>query len=108
MRLRLIAQFAFLALSLKLVAQPSKFGCHYFRNGGEHIHQPHALTPEEREGIADVIARSDTFDIQHYDIAIDVTDYIGRSIKAATTVEYTPLIQETLSLIHISEPTRPY
>ena len=84
-----------LLLPLTSLAQPSKFGCHYFRNGGEHIHQPHALTPEEREGIADVIARSDTFDIQHYDIAIDVTDYIGRSINAATTIEYTPLIPGT-------------
>ncbi len=43
-------------------AQPFKYGCHYTRN---LLTAPHTLTDAERAAIDDVIARSDTFDIQH-------------------------------------------
>lgn len=89
---RSILVTSFLICALLIQAQPYKFGCHYFRNGGQHIHQPRPLTAEERDGIDDVIARSDTFDILHYEIAIDVTDYAGRTIRAATTIRFVPLL----------------
>lgn len=78
------------ALAIPAIAQPYRFGCHYFRNGAGHPHRP--TTIGEREGIEDVIARSDTFDLQHYDIAIDITDVMGHTIKATTTISYICLI----------------
>ena len=61
-------------------AQPNPYGCHYFR------HQPGMVqtTAADRELIDDVIARSDTFDILHYDITLDVTAVAAQTITAAT------------------------
>lgn len=72
-------------------AQPYKFGCHYFR---QHPPAPVTLTAADRALIDDIIARSDTFDILHYDIALDVTDYGNHRITAATTITYTPLMPD--------------
>lgn len=70
-------------------AQPFKYGCHYFRDKA----QPKLpLSAQQKDLIDETIARSDTFDIIHYDIDIDVTDYASASIHAATTVTYTPLM----------------
>ncbi|MEO8069407.1 MAG: M1 family aminopeptidase [Flavobacteriales bacterium] len=71
------------------VAQPYKYGCHYFRNQGDHRYLPTAM---EKSQIDETIARSDTFDILHYDINMDVTDYANELIKASTTITYTPLM----------------
>ena len=68
-------------------AQPDRPGCHYFRNLRGPVHAP--LTDAERAQIDETIARSDTFDILHYDIALDLTDYNGQTIKGATTVTFT-------------------
>lgn len=73
-------------------AQPNPYGCHYFRNA------PLPLSGGDRSAIAETIARSDTFDILHYDISIDVTDYQGRSIKAATTVRFRALMPDLGSI----------
>ncbi|MBS1583048.1 MAG: hypothetical protein JST66_12690 [Bacteroidetes bacterium] len=78
-------------LALTALAQPYKFGCHYFR---QHPPAPAATSAADRALIDDIIARSDTFDILHYDIAIDVTDYSGQRIRAATTITYTPLMPD--------------
>jgi hypothetical protein len=67
----LVLPAALLAL-LTATAQPYKFGCHYFRH--QH-HVPAVASAADRSLIDDVIARSDTFDILDYDIAIDITDY---------------------------------
>jgi aminopeptidase N len=87
----------FIAVALLLLcsasAQPYKYGCHYFRNA--HPHPPQALTHAERDALDELIARSDTFDILHYDIAVDVTDYTGETITAATTIQFTPRIANT-------------
>lgn len=74
-------------------AQPYKYGCHYFRNA--HPTPPQALTLAQRDALDELIARSDTFDILHYDITVDVTDYVGRTITAATTIAFTPRITNT-------------
>ncbi len=77
-------------IALAASAQPYRFGCHHFRNGGHHAYQPTNIGA--REDIVSTIARSDTFDLLHYDIAIDVTDYGGQTIKAATTITHVALI----------------
>ena len=84
-----VAVALFACSALQLQAQPFKYGCHYFR-AKEHPKLP--LTAEQKALIDETIARSDTFDILHYDIDIDVTDYAGASISAATTITYTPLM----------------
>lgn len=72
------------------MAQPYPQGCHYYRN---HPVAPPVPTPADRALIDQVIARSDTFDILHYDINIDVTNYDAAFIQAATTVRYTALME---------------
>jgi aminopeptidase N len=78
------------ALAVPAIAQPYRFGCHYFRNPSHHPHRPTDLS--ERGGIHYTIARSDTFDLLHYDIAIDITDITGHTITAATTITHVSLI----------------
>lgn len=80
-------------LALAAMAQPNPYGCHYFRN---HPHPPVALTDAQRDQIQETIARSDTFDILHYDIAIDVTRYNLQQIYASTTVDYRALMADQL------------
>jgi aminopeptidase N len=70
-------------------AQPYQYGCHYFRHHPAH---PPTTTAQDRALIDDIIARSDTFDILDYDIALDVTDYSNQWLKAATTITCTPLM----------------
>ncbi len=86
---RYLFPFTFLGMAALASAQPVKYGCHYFRNKGT-VHR--APTSAERTQISETIARSDTFDIQHYDITLDVTDYAGHTIKAATTVTFRALM----------------
>jgi len=86
---RSLVLFSVLVLCASAMAQPYKYGCHYFR---EHPHAPAVPTAADRALIDDIIARSDTFDILHYDIAIDVTDYSAQQLKAATTITFTPLM----------------
>lgn len=80
-------------LVLGSFAQPNPYGCHYFRN---HPHPPAPMTDAQRDQIQETIARSDTFDILHYDIAIDVTRYGPQQIYAATTVDYRALMADQL------------
>lgn len=86
---RLLIVFGTLAFGGGALAQPYKFGCHYFR---QHPSAPAVASDADRSLIDDIIARSDTFDILHYDIAIDVTDYNAQRLKAATTITFTPLM----------------
>jgi aminopeptidase N len=72
-------------------AQTNPFGCHYFRNG----HRPHPVaTSAQRTQIDETIARSDTFDILHYDITLDVTNYGGASIIGETTIDLRALMPD--------------
>jgi len=73
------------------VAQPYQYGCHYFRQRPAALPAPSA---SERALIDEIIARSDTFDILHYNIAIDVTDYAGQQLQAATTIHYAALMPD--------------
>ncbi|MEO8588707.1 MAG: M1 family aminopeptidase, partial [Flavobacteriales bacterium] len=89
--LRLLGAVVLVLIVRTAHAQPNPYGCHYFRNHG-HTNAP--LTAAERTQIDETIARSDTFDILHYDIAIDVTRYSAHTIFAATTVDYRALMPD--------------
>lgn len=65
-------------------------GCHMTHNAGMQKRKP--MTTQEKVLLNEIIARSDTFDVLHYKIEIDVTDYVGQQIKAATTVSVAPLM----------------
>ena len=88
---RFLLLFGAFILYTSAFAQPYQYGCHYFR---QHPSAPAVATAADRALIDEIIARSDTFDILHYNIAIDVTDYTGQQIKAATTITYTPLMAD--------------
>ncbi len=49
------------------------------------------LTQGQREEIDETIARSEVHDILHYDIHLDVTDYMGQTIAGHTTVTFQAL-----------------
>lgn len=89
--LRLLVLNVLLVSSASVWAQPDRYGCHFFRNGPPVL-QP--LTDAQREDIAATIARSDTFDIEHYDIALDITDVVGQRIKGATTIRFHALMND--------------
>jgi len=73
------------------VAQPNPYGCHHFRQA---FVPPTTLSDAQRSQIAETIARSDTFDILNYTIDLDVTDYAGQRIKAATTISFRSLMPD--------------
>lgn len=75
-----------LLLAAAATAQPLIRGCLVLRDGQPPRPQP--LSPSQRDAIDAVIARSDTFDIKHYGIVLDATDYNGQSITASTTITY--------------------
>lgn len=83
-----LASCVFLIPALTMLAQPGPFGCHFFHGQQAPFHP---ITDLEKSDINETIARSDTFDIQHYDIQLDVTDYFGQSIKGVTTITYKAL-----------------
>jgi hypothetical protein len=73
-------------------------GCHVFRN----IHstpRPKKLTLAEQKMLQTSILRADTIDISHYEIDIDVTDYNGGTIKAATTITFSAIEPDRESII---------
>jgi aminopeptidase N len=77
-------------------AAAARHGCHFHRNQEHRFRGP--ITPEQALMIEETIARSDTFDIVHYDIAIDVTDYSGQTIRAATTVTFRALLENLTAI----------
>jgi len=70
-------------------AQPHPYGCHFFRQP----RGPLQFTAASRDQIDETIARSDTFDILHYDINLDLTSLVEADFKALTTVSFTPLME---------------
>lgn len=83
---RLALFTAFLGFQLAAMAQPRIHGCLVLPDG--RIPRPQALTQGQRDLIDETIARSDTFDIIHYDITLDATDYFGETITAATAITW--------------------
>ena len=87
--------------SLTLVAVLSQFmlvaqneqrpfhGCHHSHNKSK---RSTPLSERELQMMNETIARSDSFDVLNYAIHIDVTDYAGQSISAATSIQFVPLM----------------
>lgn len=69
-------------------AQPRSTGCHISHNKVK----PERLSLKQLQDIQNTIARSDTFDIQHYDITLDITDNSNQMLRASTSVIFTPKI----------------
>lgn len=78
------------SLGLVALAQSHPYGCHYFR----HTPGPITYPAGAREQIDETIARSDTFDILHYDISLDVTTFSGSSFVAHTAITFVPLMAD--------------
>ena len=83
--IRSLLAVAFVSHCTFAFAQPNPYGCHYFRHGNA----PHPTpTDAQRTQIDETIARSDTFDILHYDITLDVTQVWALTITAATEITF--------------------
>ena len=82
---RFLPVFVLLLSAVLCEAQPYRYGCHYFRQQRGEVP---VMTPMLRAQIDETIARSDTFDILHYDIALDVTSYVTQQITASTTITF--------------------
>lgn len=97
MKTRLITLLLLLAASAGQ-AQKDYDGCHFFRNM-QHMPRAKKLTPAQQKDLQASILRSDTIDILHYEIDIDVTRYNQQEISAATTLTFTPLHPDRASII---------
>jgi Peptidase family M1 domain/Secretion system C-terminal sorting domain/Peptidase M1 N-terminal domain len=84
-----ITTFCILANFLAYAQPMKQVGCHFLQNQGV---QRRAYTDLEKAQINESILRSDTFNILTYHINIDVTNYTGGYIKAATTIDFVPLM----------------
>jgi len=75
----------FFCLSIQTItAQPATTGCHF-----AHQHaQTAPLTAADQAKIQASIDRSDTFDVLHYDIALDVTTFTQQEISGEASVTF--------------------
>ena len=65
-------------------------GCHAL--GCTQVAQPtRSFLVAENFDMGPSIARSDSFDVVHYDLALDVTDYAGQTIRGVATIDFTVL-----------------
>ncbi|MBX2972994.1 MAG: hypothetical protein KF797_07820 [Flavobacteriales bacterium] len=87
--LRTLSSCLIFPLALAAYAQPQPFGCHHHRNAAGLP----AMTDAAREQINETIARSDTFDILHYDIHLDLSRLQAYAFKAYTNVTFTPRME---------------
>ncbi len=77
----------------QVFAQPVEYdhhGCHQVRNRVAGIR----WTPEQIAQGRAALERSDTFDILHYNIRLDVTAFAARRLKGVCTVTFRTLIDE--------------
>ena len=65
-------------------------GCHAL--GCKHHAAPtKSLLVEDNFDMGPSIARSDSFDVVHYDLMLDMTDYWGQTMKGLATIDFTVL-----------------
>ncbi len=89
MRVHAVLTTVFVLFSVLSLAQPTRTrgGCHHTRNKAGKMKE---LSLQEKQLLNESIARSDTFDIVKYTIAIDVTSYNTQQIAATTIIDFTP------------------
>ena len=95
---RLITTLLILGVVQSLIAQPAQRafnGCHHSHNKSRRT-EP--LSERELQVMNESIARSDTFDILHYTIQLDVSNYSSYSISAATTIRFRGLMDDLQSV----------
>lgn len=63
---------------------PDKHGCHFMKQKADAI----PLSPEQKEWLQASLERSDTFDILHYDITLDLTRFDDAYLLGVTTVDF--------------------
>jgi aminopeptidase N len=91
--LTLLSIFCFQFATAQPVVEISKrHGCHFYRNAD------FAERPTNGAVFIENNQRSDTFDIVHYDISVDVTDYTGKSIAGWCTVTCIPKMSGLTSI----------
>ncbi len=66
------------------------YGCHMVKSKVAGIR----YSPEQLAQSRAALERSDTFDILHYTIDLQVTDFGGKRIRGATTVRYRTLMED--------------
>ncbi len=76
-------------------SQPHPYGCQHWRKLGGQTLIPNQV---DSRSLNESILRSDTFDILHYDISIDITDYAGQTIKAETQIQFVPKMNAQQSI----------
>lgn len=82
MRIILIYLLVFAFVRIYAQPVPEFHPCH---NAGK-TYKRAKITPEEQKSILAGVERSDTFDILHYNIYIDATNYSGKILKGKTKV----------------------
>ncbi len=90
MRVHAFLTTVFVMFSVLSLAQPTQRalgGCHHTRNKAGKMKE---LSLQEKRLLNESIARSDTFDIVKYTIAIDVTSYNTQQIAATTIIDFAP------------------
>lgn len=83
-----------IVISGSLFAQKDYHSCHQTKKKVK----PTRLTQAEKAAMAVSVARSDTFDIVHYDIHLDVRDYTNDYLIANTHVTYSPKMDDVTSI----------
>src|SRR5687767_9051596 len=83
----LFTSFAIGLLSLSALAQSQRY-CHH---ASEARSWPGVETQASNE-------RSDTIDVLHYDLYLDITDFAGASISGNATITFTPRMNAVTEL----------
>lgn len=84
-----------LLIVLGLLAQPEeRMTCHIHHSRVK----PATLTAAEKALLNDSYLRSDTFDIIHYELFIDVTDYFGQTIDGRAILTIEPLMDDLMDI----------
>lgn len=79
-----------MATTVRVLAQPMDYlrmkGCRYAMNA---VAQPHPSS-EDRLLVCGSNARSDSIDVLHYDVTLDLTNFAGQILKAHCKLTFTP------------------
>ena len=95
---KLLILLAAVFITLPSLAQKDYDGCHYYRNL-HPLPKPKKLSFAEQKALQASILRSDTIDIQHYEIEIDVTAYNQQAITANTRITFAAIEPDRESIL---------
>ena len=84
----------FMSISPAFLAQIEFDGCHYFRNKAPKV----KVDKHMKELLAKSMMESDSFDILHYDLTLDVTNYSDHLLIGQAEITYVPLANDILDI----------